>query len=106
MPAEPEKISEAVRRLLAEPDEVERLSAIGRERIGGPGVISEIIGVLDERPAVAGAGRRQPVFSVSFSARIDLVEPLFEQRRRVLVGDRSSTWMCSAPTTATRENDG
>ena len=49
MPAEPEKISEAVRRLLAEPAEVERLSAIGKERIGGPGVINEIIGVLNEK---------------------------------------------------------
>ena len=49
LPAEPEKISEAVRRLLAEPAEVERLGAIGKERIGGPGVIKEIIGVLNEK---------------------------------------------------------
>jgi uncharacterized protein (TIGR03492 family) len=49
VPAEAEKISEAVRRLLAEPAEVERLSAIGKERIGGPGVIKEIIGVLNEK---------------------------------------------------------
>ena len=58
VPAEPEKISEAVRRLLADPAEVERLGAIGKERIGGPGVIREIIGVLDEkdtRPAPAAA---------------------------------------------------
>jgi uncharacterized protein (TIGR03492 family) len=46
VPAEAEKISEAVRRLLADAGEVERLSAIGKERIGGPGVIKEIIDVL------------------------------------------------------------
>lgn len=48
VPAEKEKIAEAVRRLLAEPAEVERLGAIGKERIGGPGVIEEIIGVLGQ----------------------------------------------------------
>jgi uncharacterized protein (TIGR03492 family) len=60
VPAEPEKISEAVRRLLAEPAEVERLSAIGKERIGGPGVINEIIGVLNEkdRQSASFAGLR------------------------------------------------
>ena len=56
VPAEPEKISEAVRRLLADPAEVERLAAIGRERIGGPGVIREIIGVLDEKDARPATG--------------------------------------------------
>ncbi|HHY51573.1 MAG TPA: hypothetical protein GYA10_17715 [Alphaproteobacteria bacterium] len=46
--AEPADLSRAVQRLLEDDAEVERLGAIGRERVGGPGVIAEIIGVLEQ----------------------------------------------------------
>jgi uncharacterized protein (TIGR03492 family) len=45
-PAEPEAVSEAVRTLLLDGAERTRLSRIGRERIGGPGAIEEIVAAL------------------------------------------------------------
>ena len=49
-------LSRTLRRLLENGAEVERLGAIGKERIGGPGVIAEIIGVLEQ-----GSTSHQPV---------------------------------------------
>lgn len=51
VPAEADKLSEAVRRLLADQAERRRLSEVGKERIGGPGVINEIIAVLEQGPS-------------------------------------------------------
>lgn len=46
VPAERAVLAEAVRALLADPAEIARLGAIGRERIGGPGAVDAIIGSL------------------------------------------------------------
>lgn len=54
VPATPEGIAEALQRLLENPDELARLSAIGRERIGPPGAMQAILAALQEaRPAVS-----------------------------------------------------
>jgi uncharacterized protein (TIGR03492 family) len=46
VPAEAGPLSEALQRLLLDPKERERRGEIGKERIGGPGVINEIIACL------------------------------------------------------------
>ncbi|MHB1103388.1 MAG: hypothetical protein ACYC0C_11575 [Devosia sp.] len=46
VPAERVALTEAVRALLADPAEIARLGAIGRQRIGGPGAIDAIIDSL------------------------------------------------------------
>ena len=56
------QLSEAVGRLLADPAEMARLGTVGRERIGGPGVIREIIGVLEQI-----AGKQPKASSLSAS---------------------------------------
>lgn len=56
VPAEAEALSAAVSRLLDDKAERERLGELGGERIGGPGVIGEIIAALDY-----GAANAAPV---------------------------------------------
>lgn len=46
VPADPDRVAAAVRRLLGDPGERLRLGAIGRARIGGPGAIDAIIAAL------------------------------------------------------------
>lgn len=49
--AEPQALSDALKHLLLDTKERERRGEIGRERIGGPGAIDQIISVLTERPS-------------------------------------------------------
>ena len=50
VPADVAKLSEAVRRLLEDPGESKRLGKLGAERIGGPGVIRQIVAALEAAP--------------------------------------------------------
>jgi uncharacterized protein (TIGR03492 family) len=47
VPAEAEKIGAEVKRLLGDPAERKRLGELGKQRIGGPGVITRIIGAIE-----------------------------------------------------------
>lgn len=47
--ATPEGIASALKRLLQEQDERQRLADIGRERIGGPGALATILAALEEQ---------------------------------------------------------
>jgi uncharacterized protein (TIGR03492 family) len=55
VPADATSLSTALRRLLLDKNERQRRSEIGKQRIGGPGVIDEIIGCLRGQPAEATA---------------------------------------------------
>jgi uncharacterized protein (TIGR03492 family) len=57
VPAEAEKVGAEVKRLLGDPAERKRLGALGKERIGGPGVITKIIEAIHagDRSSVAAS---------------------------------------------------
>ncbi|MDP1731920.1 MAG: hypothetical protein Q8L54_12255 [Devosia sp.] len=54
--AEPSAITAATRTLLADPEEMARLGAIGHRRIGGPGAMSEIIAAIVPQAAPSAPG--------------------------------------------------
>lgn len=53
VPANPARVAEALTDLLVSPDRRQRLSAIGRDRIGGPGALASIVAAIK-------AGRETP----------------------------------------------
>lgn len=59
VPADATAIAKALERLLADTSERERRGAIGRERIGGPGALEEVIMSLEGRSVPASAAASQ-----------------------------------------------